>query len=103
VPPETLDQKLARFLRLQRGTMTFAQFSRKLGVSGSTLHRIENGQQSATLERLQQFLRALRCDYEDVFGDPSRLLRAAETPSSEKPNEGFKRSTRYQKKPRGTK
>lgn len=103
MPLETLDQKLARFLRLQRGTMTYAQFSRKLSVAGATLHRIENGQQSATLRIVQQICRALHCDYEDVFGDPAALLRAAETPAEEKPTEGFKRSTRYQKKPQGTK
>lgn len=85
MPPESLDQKLARFLREQRGTQTFSQFARKLGVSESTLHRIENGQQSATLRRVQQFLRALHCDYEDIFGDPSSQLRAAETPSGAVP------------------
>jgi transcriptional regulator with XRE-family HTH domain len=99
VPPESLDQKLARFLRQQRGTQTFAQFARKLGVSGSTLHRIENGQQSATLQRVQQFLRALHCDYEDVFGSGA-LLKAAETPGAEKPAAPASPGRRYQKKPR---
>lgn len=53
VSQESLDQKLARFVRQQRGTLTFKQFARKLGLSESTLHRIENGQQSATLRAVQ--------------------------------------------------
>ncbi len=83
MPPESLDQKLARFLRQQRGTQTFAQFARKLGVGESTLHRIENGQQSVTLRALGQILRALHCDYEDVFGES---VGVAETPTGEKPD-----------------
>lgn len=90
MPPESLDQKLARFVRLQRGTQTFSQFARKLGVSESTLHRIENGHGSTTLRLLQQILKILRCDYEDVFGGPSSQLRAAETPSSDAPVSGEK-------------
>ncbi len=85
MPPESLDQKLARFVRLQRGTQTFSQFARKLGLGESTLHRIENGQQSATLRSVQQILKALRCDYQDVFGDPASQLRAAEGPVSVTP------------------
>ena len=65
---ETLDQKLARFLRKQRGTMTFVQFSRKTGLLPSTLHRLENGQQSITLRRLQQLQTRLKCRFEDIFG-----------------------------------
>lgn len=82
MPPESLDQKLARFVRLQRGTQTFSQFARKLGLGESTLHRIENGQQSATLRSVQQILKALRCDYDDVFGDSAGV---AENSSSAKP------------------
>ena len=90
MPSESLDQKLGRFLRQQRGTQTFAQFARKLGVSGSTLNRIENGQGSTTLRLVQQFLKALRCDYEDVFGNRVSLLLAAETPASATPVSGAK-------------
>jgi DNA-binding XRE family transcriptional regulator len=93
VPPESLDQKFSRFVRLQRGTQTFAQFARKLGVSESTLHRIENGHGSSTLRLVQQILRALRCDYEDAFGDPASQLRAAETPSAIVPVAGAKPAT----------
>lgn len=100
VPQESLDQKLARFVRQQRGTLTFKQFARKLGLSESTLHRIENGQQSATLRAVQQILRVLRCDYEDVFGDPASQLRAAETASSTPSGGGDKPTTVPYPRPR---
>ena len=47
--------------------MTYAQFSRKLGVSPSTLHRIESGEQSATLKLLQQVLSRLKVDLRAIF------------------------------------
>jgi transcriptional regulator with XRE-family HTH domain len=101
VPPETLDQKFARFVRQQRGMQTFAQFARKLQVSESTLHRIENGHGSSTLRLVQQILRALHCDYEDAFGSGA-MLKAAELPLAEKPTQEVERAgRRYEKKPRG--
>ena len=66
---KSLEKQLASFLRKRRGDQTFAQFSRKLGLSESTLHRIENGQQSVTLSRLQQILDRLKCSLWDVFGE----------------------------------
>ena len=64
----TVDEKLGRFLRKQRGTRTYAQFSRKTGLTPSTLHRLENGQQSITLRALQQLMTRLKVSFEDVFG-----------------------------------
>ena len=49
--------------------MTFAQFSKKVGLPPSTIHRIENGEQSVTLGRLQSILDRLHCALADVFGD----------------------------------
>ncbi len=65
----TLDKKLAKFIREQRGEMTFTQFSKKIGLPPSTIFRIENGQQSTTLGRLQQIMTKLKCSLADVFGD----------------------------------
>jgi len=62
-----LDQQLALYLRRKRGDATFTEFSRKLGISASTLYRLENGEQSATLTRLDQILSRLRCSLDDVF------------------------------------
>lgn len=65
--PRGLDQQLALFLRKQRGKATFADFARKLGLSASTLYRLENGQQSITLQKLEQVLKRLKCSLDDVF------------------------------------
>ena len=47
--------------------MTFAQFSKKTGLPRSTLFRLENGEQSITLGRLQQIMDRLKVELEDVF------------------------------------
>ena len=70
--PSRLDKQLARFIREQRGEMTFAQFSKKVGLPPSTIHRLENGDQSITLGRLQLVLDSLKCTLADVFGDLGR-------------------------------
>ena len=65
----TLDKQLAKFIREQRGELTFAQFSKKIGLPPSTIFRLENCEQSITLGRLQQILAKLKCSLADVFGD----------------------------------
>ena len=67
--PSRLDKQLAKWLREQRGEMTFAQFSKKVGLPPSTIHRLENGDQSITLGRLDKVLTKLKCTMTDVFGD----------------------------------
>lgn len=67
--PSRLDKQLARFIREQRGEMTFATFSKKIGLPPSTIHRLENGDQSITLGRLQLVSDRLKCTLADVFGD----------------------------------
>lgn len=66
--PSALDKKLAKFLREQRGEMTFAQFSKKTGLPPSTLFRLEQCEQSITLGRLQQVMDKLKCELTDIFG-----------------------------------
>lgn len=70
--PSALDKKLAKFLREQRGEMTFAQFSKKIGLPPSTIFRLERCEQSVTLGRLQQIMTKLKCSLADVFGDGRR-------------------------------
>lgn len=65
--PASLETQLGRFLRARRGEMTYAQFSRKLGLPPSTLHRLEQGAQSITLRGLQQIMRRLKCGLADIF------------------------------------
>ena len=65
---ETLDKQLGRFLRKQRGEMSYEQFARKLGTTKSSLYRLENGEESITLRRLQSILDKLKVSITDVFG-----------------------------------
>ena len=64
-----LDKKLAVFLRKKRGDMTFAAFSRKVGLPTSTLFRLEQCQQSITLGRLHQVMKRLKASLDDIFGE----------------------------------
>lgn len=47
--------------------MTYAQFSRKVGIAASTLFRLENGQQSFTLGRLERVMKRLKVKLPDIF------------------------------------
>lgn len=47
--------------------MTYADFAKKLGMTASSLHRLENGQQSITLKKLQQVLERLKCGLDEIF------------------------------------
>jgi transcriptional regulator with XRE-family HTH domain len=67
-----LDKKLAAFLKKQRGEMSFAAFSKKIGFSPSMLFRLENCEQSITLGRLQQIMDRLRVGLDEVFGTPRK-------------------------------
>lgn len=67
-----LERQLAAFLRKRRGDMTYAEFSRKLGLPPSTLHRLENAAQSITLRNLQQIMNRLKCRLSDVFENEFR-------------------------------
>jgi len=64
---QTLDNQLAIFLRKRRGEVTYAAFARKLGITPSSLFRLENCQQSITLKTLQQILDRLKCSWSDIF------------------------------------
>jgi len=62
-----LAKRLAAFLRKRRGDLTFQQFSRKTGISDSTLHRLELGEQNITLNTLEQLTDRLKCSVADLF------------------------------------
>jgi len=64
----TLEKQLAAFLKKQRGDQTYAAFSRKLGMTASSLFRLERCEQSITLSRLQQIMERLKCELTDIFG-----------------------------------
>jgi len=64
---QTLDKTLADYLRKRRGEITYAAFARKLGITPSTLFRLENCQQSITLKTLQLIMDRLKCGLDDIF------------------------------------
>jgi DNA-binding Xre family transcriptional regulator len=66
---DRLAKQLAAFLRKTRGDLTFQQFSRKVGISDSTLHRMELAEQNVTLKTLEQICDRLKCKVSDIFQD----------------------------------
>lgn len=64
---DRLEKQFGAFLRRKRGEMSFAQFSRKVGLPPSTLYRVERGEQSITLRMLQHIVGKLKCRLGDVF------------------------------------
>jgi DNA-binding Xre family transcriptional regulator len=66
---QKLAKQLGKFLREKRGDLTLLQFSKKLGISDSTLHRMEMGEQNVTLKTLEQIVDRLKCSISDVFRD----------------------------------
>ncbi len=66
----SLQQRLGKYLRKRRGKLTYEQFARKVGISKSTLQRMELGQQNVTLVTLGQLLKRLKCSAEEVFDGP---------------------------------
>lgn len=66
---QRLANQLGAFLRKKRGKLTYQQFSRKTGISDSTLHRLEMGTQNVTLKTLEQLCDRLKCRVSDLFGE----------------------------------
>jgi DNA-binding Xre family transcriptional regulator len=62
-----MQKQLGEFLRKRRGKMSYPAFARKLGLSSSSLHRMEMGEQNVTLKTLEHLLKRLRCSVNDVF------------------------------------
>jgi len=67
----SLQKQLGQFLRKRRGEMTLPAYARKLGISSSSLHRMEMGEQNVTLKTLELLLKRLKCSLTDVFNDPN--------------------------------
>ena len=66
---QRLAKQLGAFLRKKRGNLTYQQFSRKVGISDSTLHRLEMADQNVTLKTLEQICDRLKCSISEVFGE----------------------------------
>jgi len=67
--PGRFRKQLADYLRQRRGDMTYAQFARKVGLSSSTLQRLEMGEQNITIDTLEALVRRLKCRVTDVLSD----------------------------------
>jgi DNA-binding Xre family transcriptional regulator len=63
----SMQKQLGQYLRKRRGEMTYPVFAKKLGISSSSLHRMELGEQNVTLKTLEHLLRRLKCSMDDVF------------------------------------
>ena len=64
-----LDRQLAGFLRKERGHLSYAAFSKKVGLSHTTLHRLEHGEHHLTLDKLETILEKLKLQLKDIFPD----------------------------------
>jgi transcriptional regulator with XRE-family HTH domain len=62
-----LDREFARYLRKARGSLSYADFAKKVGVSHTTLHRIERGEHHITLSKLETILGRLKIKLKDIF------------------------------------
>jgi len=71
----SLQAQLGKYLRKRRRDMTLPAFARKLGISSSSLHRMELGEQNVTLRTLEHLLKRLKCSLNDVFDTSERSKR----------------------------
>jgi transcriptional regulator with XRE-family HTH domain len=62
------DRKVADFLRRRRDKLTYREFAPTLGLTRSTLHRLENLEQSITLAKLHAIAQRLRTSIEEILG-----------------------------------
>lgn len=62
-----LDKQLAKFLRKTRGSLSYAVFAKRVGLSHTTLHRLERGEHHLTLNKLEVILNKLKVRLRDVF------------------------------------
>ena len=58
---------LSKELKRRRGEMTQREFAKKLGISKSSLHRIEMREQNVGIDTLELFCKKLKCKLSDLF------------------------------------
>ena len=66
---ETLAIRLGKRLRELRGEEPQLQFAKKLGISKSSLNRMELGEQNVSLKTLDTLCRRLKRDVGELFAD----------------------------------
>ncbi len=62
-----LEKRLAGKLLELRGDVPQYRFARKLGISKSSLNRMEIGTQNVSLRTLETLCSRLKCDIADLF------------------------------------
>jgi len=62
-----LASKLAENLKALRGEKPVPEFAKKLGVSKSTLYRLEGADQNTTLRTIEQLQTRLNCSAADLL------------------------------------
>jgi transcriptional regulator with XRE-family HTH domain len=67
VAKRKLDAQLAKFLRQQRGEMSYVAFAKKIGVGHMTARRLESGEHHITLKKLESVLDKLKVKLSDIF------------------------------------
>lgn len=72
---KTLDQSLSEFLKIQKGDGSYASLAEKIGIAESTVYRLIAREQSATLARVEQILRALGKSPQEIFGEETSRKR----------------------------
>lgn len=66
---KTLAERLGKRLRELRGEDSQLAFAKKLGISKSSLNRMEIGEQNVSLKTLDILCRRLKRDVGDLFSD----------------------------------
>ena len=66
---------MSEFLTVQKGDGSYAALAAKIGISESTVFRLISGEQSATLTRLEQIMRALGKSPAEVFEEETARRR----------------------------
>lgn len=64
---DSLAKRLGKRLQELRGEESQLQFCRKLGISNSSLNRMEQGEQNVSLKTLETLCKRLKCDVGDLF------------------------------------
>ena len=72
---KTLDEALSEFLKMQKAEGSYAALAEKIGISESTVYRLITGEQSATLARVEQIMRALGKSPHEVFAQETARRR----------------------------
>jgi DNA-binding Xre family transcriptional regulator len=59
---------LASELKLRRGERSMREFAIKVGLSKTTIQRIENEDQNVTIDTIEHLCNKLRCEVNELLG-----------------------------------